>query len=648
PGPAPGIRLYSPGGQATTIDDRNAARKPAVERAYELSWADDVSSSKVTRTRLDSAEEMRAGIQESSLEIGTGHHRLLVLHGLPTDLLEVLRDLLDIDSDFIDAHARRQSYRPLGRRRRHRRTDAGEEADADANADANVGWAHFDYPELVDCGPDLMMRYVSQADDLLGDPVAYRLSKYGETAAMFCRGSLWTSSKLNVLLLDRPLWENPSSGIYKARYSSRVTKSAPGSKNRWGMELAAGDDIPSLETLLINHLGGPQPASANDRMQQLLEHFALRQWSEFFEALALAPPPPSSEDDLAVLYWQTHQSLERNLESSMLGGQQKATHLPTTDWERLLARLERQTRISSQLAPPPIAKIELPPQVVDRGRLARGYDGATDDDDYTQQQQQQQQQQHGMHSPEENQRSLDRVTYLGGVLLPISVVSGILSMNDDFSPGGDMFYVFWAVTMPLCLVTLLVIYADSIRKVEVWIEDTATGASPPPPGENEAHRSSRSSSSSNSDGGGGGTGALPPNPYALGLDLEEAGLASAAVAMPVSMASRRRTMMQQQQQQWQRQQRGDECTGMPPAPGIIAEHSFSSSSAAKSGSGPGSGLGQQPKRWKKQQLGWMGACKSIFRIYKLKQLQSQEPGPGPGPGPGLRPPAARRRATRSI
>lgn len=183
PGPAPGIRLYSPGGQATTTDDRDAAEKPpAIEKAYVLEWA-DASSSRFAQRRLDSAEELRAGIEEQSPETETGHHRLFVLHGLPTDLLEVLRGLLDIDPHFIDAHARRQSYRPLGRRRRV--------------ADADVRFAHFDYPELVDCGSDRMMSYVSQVDDLMGDPIAYRLSKYGETAAMFCRGSLWTSPRLD-------------------------------------------------------------------------------------------------------------------------------------------------------------------------------------------------------------------------------------------------------------------------------------------------------------------------------------------------------------------------------------------------------------------------------------------------------------------
>lgn len=73
-------------------------------------------------------------------------------------------------------------------------------------------------------------------------------------------------------------------------------------------------------------------------------------------------------------------------------------------------------------------------------------------------------------SSDDNQRALDRVTYLGGVLLPFSVVSGVLSMNESFEPGQPLFWVFWVATVPLTLFTVLVIYADKLRQVEVWSE----------------------------------------------------------------------------------------------------------------------------------------------------------------------------------
>jgi hypothetical protein len=71
---------------------------------------------------------------------------------------------------------------------------------------------------------------------------------------------------------------------------------------------------------------------------------------------------------------------------------------------------------------------------------------------------------------DENSRGLDRISYLGGILLPFTIVPSILSMGDPFGPTGGLFWVFWVVCAPLTVITLLFIYADSIRKATVWIE----------------------------------------------------------------------------------------------------------------------------------------------------------------------------------
>lgn len=65
--------------------------------------------------------------------------------------------------------------------------------------------------------------------------------------------------------------------------------------------------------------------------------------------------------------------------------------------------------------------------------------------------------------------ALDRVTYLGAILLPVSVVSGMLSMNDSFQPGARLFWVFWAMSLPLIIFTVLVILIDEERVTEVWM-----------------------------------------------------------------------------------------------------------------------------------------------------------------------------------
>ncbi|KAK5660944.1 hypothetical protein OQA88_12319 [Cercophora sp. LCS_1] len=71
---------------------------------------------------------------------------------------------------------------------------------------------------------------------------------------------------------------------------------------------------------------------------------------------------------------------------------------------------------------------------------------------------------------DENHRALDRVSYLGGILIPLPIVSGILSMGEDFGPGGPKFFIFWAVSIPLSVLTFLIIYADTLRRSEVWVE----------------------------------------------------------------------------------------------------------------------------------------------------------------------------------
>lgn len=64
----------------------------------------------------------------------------------------------------------------------------------------------------------------------------------------------------------------------------------------------------------------------------------------------------------------------------------------------------------------------------------------------------------------EERRSLNRIAYMGGLLLPFSIVAGVFSMAPDFAPGGHLFFTYWALTVPIALLMLVIIYADGIRK----------------------------------------------------------------------------------------------------------------------------------------------------------------------------------------
>jgi hypothetical protein len=82
---------------------------------------------------------------------------------------------------------------------------------------------------------------------------------------------------------------------------------------------------------------------------------------------------------------------------------------------------------------------------------------------------------------DENQRALDRLSYLGGILIPLPIISSILSMGDVYGPDGTRFFVFWAVSVPLAVLAVVLIYADTIRKAEVWVEIGAEHVVPTPP-----------------------------------------------------------------------------------------------------------------------------------------------------------------------
>jgi hypothetical protein len=68
----------------------------------------------------------------------------------------------------------------------------------------------------------------------------------------------------------------------------------------------------------------------------------------------------------------------------------------------------------------------------------------------------------------EAKRSTDRLAYLAGFLLPFSVFASILAMTGEFAAGEGKFYVYWVVTVPLSIIVLAVIYADSIRRMTGW------------------------------------------------------------------------------------------------------------------------------------------------------------------------------------
>ncbi|KAI3390343.1 hypothetical protein diail_10015 [Diaporthe ilicicola] len=411
----------------------------------------------------------------------------IIMRGLPAPFLPILLDSpLDIDPAFVDAHAAGRSYRALGVRRGRGRRAAR--------------YACWDYPELVTGDWQALVlgkphrisgdsrasaKLPEDVTDLVRQQVVRPVSDTDEElAAVFCRASLWASQDVDVLFLDRSCWGRKGP-LRKARRAAKVTEvGAPMNQGHGrgdcrmesgdlGFTLGKGDEVPSLEGVLQDSLASAHEDSGG--VSQALEETAYEQWLELFEVLTPRQSVVVRED--ASIWWRIMQALERNLDMAKnvarrqdSNGAAQSIGTRPDDWGSLIQRLRTRAQILATI--PPAVTHKKPGKSLISGTTPIHEERLT----YV-----------PRHRPtaetpaspssDENQRSLDRVTYLGGALLPFSVVSGVLSMNEGFEPGQPLFWVFWVATIPLTLFTVLVIYADKLRQVEVWAEVPAAGGS---------------------------------------------------------------------------------------------------------------------------------------------------------------------------
>ncbi|ORY56064.1 uncharacterized protein BCR38DRAFT_356042 [Pseudomassariella vexata] len=507
-----------------------------------------------TREAFRSAAELQARLDAGKI---TDSQRLIVVHGLPLNYVEVLRGELDIDAEFIEAHARRRSYRPSRRA-------------------AKIRSVSFDYPELVTSTglqPTVSNEGRRLSDtaeaDVMGNAPKCAISKSGDEA-VFCRASLWISETTNVLFLDRPLWREPSSLIVKARQPFSVTRpcECTSSKQRaWHLDFVpGGKDVDSLQHRLWDALGEEILPRAN--LVECLSRIAFDHWIELLEVVSFETQRGSS--DLPALFWQMQRSLESNLYACSFWETSSALRdYAQPDWKALLDRVERTAKLMIQLNPT-VTTVRVPMRDLKTPKQPKKGDST---------------EKYGSSDSKANQQSLDRVSYLGGILLPISIVSGILSMGDTFGPYGDKFFVFWAVAMPLTLLTLLIIYADSIRKAEVWIEvavgdqgsNPNTDVSPgPKPGMNLQPRIARITT--------------PQLEQAIQFSYNE----STPIENRVDEALA-----------------NDEIPERQSEPELVVHQRFGHASHGQ---------------WKKEELGWLGAGKTILQIYKLKKTRGAPTG----------------------
>ncbi|RYP07015.1 hypothetical protein DL765_009284 [Monosporascus sp. GIB2] len=62
-----------------------------------------------------------------------------------------------------------------------------------------------------------------------------------------------------------------------------------------------------------------------------------------------------------------------------------------------------------------------------------------------------------------NARDVGFLTSLATIFVPVSLVAGILSMGGDFAAGQNRFWVFWACSVPLMIIGLVLLFTSIAR-----------------------------------------------------------------------------------------------------------------------------------------------------------------------------------------
>lgn len=188
----------------------------------------------------------------------------------------------------------------------------------------------------------------------------------------------------------------------------------------------------TIETAIWDSLGdGGSP------IEEVLAELVHDRWIRLFEKLNTARASDTVLDEELNKALEVNADCARSLERQ--GRPLQGVSL--RDWEDLLARAHRRLLLSAA-----------------QQRRSSSRNAEEDED---------------RQDREEEKRSLDRISYLGGILLPVTVVSGVLAIEGDYGPEGGNFWVFWVASLVASVVTILVIHIDRVRSLQVWIEVAA-------------------------------------------------------------------------------------------------------------------------------------------------------------------------------
>ncbi|KAF6519892.1 hypothetical protein HZS61_016309 [Fusarium oxysporum f. sp. conglutinans] len=235
-----------------------------------------------------------------------------------------------------------------------------------------------------------------------------------------CRASLMVKEQLPILLLDGLPFQISSRPYRPSRVPSNTRPDGKASSKR-------PPKRSGLEDSLWQALVDIRP------IEDLVAELIYDMWLQKLDSL-----PPLGSDSVDV-QWTIARALETNADiTRSMERRGEFSTITSADWSNLAERLQRRIQLSVTVA------------------LQAHAQQAQDD------------------PKDSNSRSLDRIAYLGGLLLPLTVVSGILSIQSSYGPEGKSFWVFWLASGLSSLLAILIIYADHLRTLDVWMEVAAS------------------------------------------------------------------------------------------------------------------------------------------------------------------------------
>ncbi|KAL2180130.1 uncharacterized protein P884DRAFT_194295 [Thermothelomyces heterothallicus CBS 202.75] len=521
----------------------------------------------------------------SSSDHHYNQHQVVVVRGLPRDVVGAALAEGLVPAGWADRFvrkclARRRPWRPVIPGRGGGGGGDGAGGDGSETRGQRLGGYVWEYPEVVELegGGVALGGGVGDGDvdGALPPPVMALPPPRGgagpqeregrETGkrlgVVFCRAGLWFGKERSVLFLDRDPRDGQGQGRREARRSAGVAAGAAAAgEAKTEAEAEVKEDLEGLVTEMLR--SNPH---AVDMLPAVVAEAAYHQWLVLFDFLE--PHPGVLDEATMACYLRMVRSLELNDEAED----------GDTVWRGLLVRLLGRIQLLSS-ASSPVASLSTPRAPTVSGTTGKLCLAPC---------------RHGpiaQRALDENRRALDRLGYLAGILSPLPIVSGILSMGNGFGPYGDKFFVFWAVAAPLAGLVLLLIHADTIRKAEVWVEIGSDRVVPIAPGKTRDGEDRPS------------PGLLRHHAVPVVVDHEAEERNLDMPPPPLTTTTDGSAILPGEPEDGDRRPRRRWSTGWEQVPAVILERPAD---------------GSKPRAWKREQLGWYGALLAILLFRRLR------------------------------